>query len=252
MAINHIENGKRTDILHTYSDEIIDDDWSVRSQINTGELATRLGALQGFDNRGRQMWTDNFESAKLKWNTTVVGATISLDDNYVLTGSQSLLCAMPHANSSALIYKNIYSPLTGIYGIEMAWSCNKTNLYSLKYGIYLYDGIYKWEYTLNLLGPTRRFVIPVHGLSDEPIGTMTCELDDPHFWHKWKIVADTNNGIISRIMVDGIQYNPTEYEIKHTADASAPHIYLFQEITSLTPATAINVYTDNVIITHLE
>lgn len=251
MGITHIENGKRTDVTHIYGTDIIEDDWDTKSQINLGELATRLGALQGYDNRGRQLWSDDFGAEHLKWNTNVSLASISLDKTHVQKGNQSVVLSINVGNGSAEIFKDMYSPLTGIYGAEMTWSCTIPDFNELRFGLIVYDGTYKWTYEVYVATTDRSFRIPTEGISYVIIGSMTYEHGDGHFWHTWKFVADTNTGAIHRVMIDGIMYDASAHIVRHTVDASDPHLNLYINILNLgKPAT--DLYVDNVILTHLE
>ena len=228
------------------------DDWNKTQTIGLNELASRLGAIQGYDNRGRLLWADNFESSKLRWNIAEVGgAIVALSNEYAWSGESSVKFVNNGANTTGTIWRRFYHPLTGVFGIEATWSCSITLWSSLKFGLIIYDGTYRWNYYLKLSGLQRTFFMREQGYGSRNVGTMTCEMSDRNMWHKWKIVADTVNGKIPRVMVDGIEYDPSQYDVERIADTTCPHIYAFAEVNNQ-DIWDMDLFVDNVVFTHLE
>lgn len=239
---------------YSNSSEIYDesDDWGVTKSIGLAELAARLGSCQRFDNRGKLLLADNFKDAVLSWNTTLSSnVTVNLDTEFTETGDKSIKFSIPSGSSlSGSLWKKMYHPQTGIYGIEMTWSASIATFSSLKFGLIVYDGTYKWNYYIDLYGIHRTFFMREEGYGNRGVGSMTREFSDNTFWHKWKIVADTDNGKILRVLVDGVEFNPTAYDVERTDDSSDPYIYPF---VTFKHSNAIFVgCVDNIILTHME
>lgn len=228
------------------------DDWNKTQTIGLNELASRLGAVQGYDNRGRLLWADNFESSKLRWNTTEVGgAIVALSNENAWSGESAVKFVTNGIGTTGTIWKRFYHPLTGVFGIETAWSCSQTLWSSFRFGLIIYDGTYRWNYYIDLYGIARSFFMREQGFGNRMVGTMTCEIGDRNFWHKWKIVADTVNGNILRVMVDGIEFNPSVYEVERILDATCPHIYAFMRVNNQ-DLFDMDFFADHIVLTHLE
>jgi len=228
------------------------DDWNKTQTIGLNELATRLGSLQGFDNRGRLLWSDDFETPELKWNViTTASATLALSNAVAHKGDGSIRIHIPAwSNSSATLSKTFYHPLSGIFGVEMAWSCSSILWNHLQLGLIIYDGTTRWNYYIDLLGAARTFFMREHGVGNRGVGTMTYENNDLNFWHLWKLVINTTSERIIRVMVDGIEFDPSAYEVEHAADASDPHIdaHIYVQNTG----AVMTLHVDNFILTHME
>lgn len=228
------------------------DDWNMTQTIGLNELATRLGAIQGYDNRGRLLWADDFSSSKFRMDVTEAGGGIVvLNNDYAWSGESSARFILNGPNTFGTLWKRFYHPQTGVYGIEMTWSSSVVLWSSLKFGLIIYDGTYKWNYYIKLGGIARPFFMREQGFGNRTIGVMTCEIADRNFWHKWKIVADTTNGVIPRVMVDGVEYDASQYSVERIANATCPHIYAFVEFNNQ-DVFDMDGYVDNIVLTHME
>lgn len=228
------------------------DDWNKTQTIGLNELGTRLGGLQRFDNRGRLIWNDDFEGTVLKWNTSIVGtATLALSNAIAHNGDGSIKLNIPTtSNSSAKMQKTFYHSLSGVYGVEIAWSSNSVSWNTFKFGFEIYDGVYKWNYYIDLLGAARSFFMREQGFGNRGIGSMTYEIADNNFWHKWKVVVNTATERIIRVMADGIEYDPSAYEVEHVLDAASPHINTF--ISAQNNGALVSIHLDDFILTQME
>jgi len=100
--------------------------------VNTNELAARLGSIDTFDRRGTVVWIDDFESGTKKWNYTTggTGAAVSFSTDTARSGKQSLkLTTGDSIDDYAGIYKQFQRPFLKRIGAEISTTIHDDTKY---------------------------------------------------------------------------------------------------------------------------
>lgn len=235
-----------------YADDELDD-WNGKHQIGLSELATRLNAKQHFDNRGRQIWTDGAEEATLQWVLVENGGgTCSRSTTCAWRGAACARHNHPAAGAPQ-VYNNkrFYNPLTGKYGLEIAFSVDNTTFDNIKLILWFYTGTRLYFYVIEITSATGILQYRDAAGVYQPTPLQTYLYTDHHMWHKLKMVCDTDNIEYARIMLDGQELDMTGIAVANTPSALAAH--MSASFYSAGSGTAIeNIYFDDFILTHLE
>jgi len=115
---------------------------TIFGQIDTGELAARLGSIDTFDRRGNVVWMDDFEGPILKWDVIAVGtgAAVVLDTTYVKNGSQSVKLTTGDAvGNYAEISRSLSLPVETRLGLEASFT-STDHLSYYYFSLAIYDG----------------------------------------------------------------------------------------------------------------
>lgn len=229
------------------------DDWAAKHQISLSEHASRLNAKQHFDNRGRQVWTEGFEETVLQWNLIQTGGgTVVRSTADSWRGGASALLSVPAvALATAGIERDFYNPLTGRYGFEFAWSCTKNDFRWLNFSVSFYDGTNHRIAAVRIWGATGIMNYYNSAAGWTAFGNVVCRRDTPHFWHKFKVVVDSDLSEYVRVLVDGQEYNlegtPVWSGLSGNCPFIQPQILLTGQGTNINP-----VFIDDFIFSHLE
>ena len=229
------------------------DDWAAKHQISLSEQASRLDAKQHFDNRGRQIWTDGFENLVVQWNVILIGGATAVRSTIsAWRGNACALFTVPAvALAHATIQKYFYSPETGRYGIEFAWSSDNNDFRYLYMETYINDGTRLYNATVRVDGNTGRLQYQNNTGAYTTFGNPITQIDDIHFWHKMKLVYDTDLMEYVRFLFDGNEYDLSGIPLYSIASALTPRIDVCISLVS-DGAAIYTAKIDDFILTHLE
>ena len=230
-----------------------EDDWNQVSTIGLNELATRLDALQQFDNRGRQIWCEDFEDTVLKWRTFVSGGSTSARSTAASWhGAASCLHNHPGPGlGTAIRYRKFYNPTTGKYSMEMAFSALTTDFFEIRMQLEVFDGTNQINQHIRIQGTTGNLQYRNNAGGWTDVGGTVGLIADIHFWHKIKLVVDADSVEYLRLIVNGTEHDLSGISSDLTPSALCPHINIafYSEGVAGSPTA---VYFDNIIFSHLE
>jgi len=222
-------------------------------QIDSGELAARLGSINTFDRRGNVLWMDDFEGASLNWQSTTlgVGAGVTLSTAYKLTGSQSCkLTTANTVNATADIYRYLSFPVLSKIGWEMAFTSDVDFDY-LTWTMNLFSGTYWSTANIKYDNSEKKIYYGDSGGEWQDIAVVE-ELDDgPHLFNIIKLVADFNLRYYTRLILNDVEYPLSSYVMRHVESDIRPRLYIDYTIRTGVAANTSS-YVDNVIITQNE
>lgn len=226
---------------------------TIFGQIDTGELAARLGALTTLDRRGNIIWMDDFEGGDTKkWATSIdAGGSAAISNTRAWMGTQSMkTITNAAAGDSAALAKAFALPTQHTMGIELMFhmSLGKPLVYIRLIG---YDGTHYWtghvEYNHNT---QKLFYYDSDGLPVELTRTdSNVTILEP--WFNMKLVVDWDAKEYMRFIFGSTTYDLSGIAMKSIEDGTDKHIevYLFNEAGTNAAAT---VYFDNFIFTQNE
>jgi len=227
---------------------------TVFGQIDTGELAARLGSINTFDRRGNIVWMDDFEHTSTKWTTGGTGAPRSVDLSaaYSRTGN----CSMKLSTGGALaghVYLTKWAPLQklGKIGLEASFTLDSdTKEFAIAFLVYTGTHLYRAMCRYSKEDKTFDYETApdtwTNKLSD--VGLAASDIT----FHTMKLVIDTDKGEYVRLLCD-----------THSMDLSGISIYSVED-TDTSPQCQIyfrhasdhddskSIYLDNVIFTQSE
>lgn len=226
---------------------------TIFGQIDSGELAARLGALSTFDRRGKVFWYDDFESPLINWKQTLPGGrgavTLSTDRSWM--GGQSLkLVTGAVLNDYCWLTKSFKPPESSQLGIEF-WVYAQNNDAILEVYLQGYSSTHYYQLLTeyNWENDTLRYYNSEGG----PY-TLTSALYKGMGLEDWvpiKMVLDWDTKKIMRIIVGGEQFDLSTEDLVSVAVGNNPHVQVWI-IFSNTAAAAKTCYLDNFIFTQNE
>ena len=226
---------------------------TVFGQIDSGELAARLGSIVTFDRRGNVVWMDDFEGVKLLWDVaTDETGYAALNTTRALNGSQS--CKM-NAGGTAT-GNNVYIQKVLAYPVKSKIGFEITNTWhawieDFIWRIMLYDGTYlhraeiKWNDTNNKLYYYGDADDWVEFASDVDMLLTTSS------FNICKLVVDFVNGKYSRFIFNEATYDLSSYSYYRTLQSLSSRLYTTFEIIGEANRDTV-VYVDNAIVTQNE
>lgn len=226
---------------------------TIFGQIDTGELAARLGSINTFDRRGHTVWMDDFENGVNKWTTEASGDDASVEQNitrFRSGGSSCKLTAGSTGNPFARIYTLLSFSVTGTFGYEFSFAID-SNTSTLDLHTLYYDGA-----DLHVAGirydhaNTDLYYESANGvwtIFDSSFSLVALA----ELFHTLKLVPDYANGLYSRLLIDAEVIDVSAYAIHSSALVVAP----FLQVEIRNTGRLLNndvVYVDDVIITQNE
>jgi len=223
-------------------------------QIDTGELAARLGSPVTFDRRGNVIWYDDFEGDTLLWEVTgeSVGSSAVLDNSWAVKGSQcakiTVGAALPRTET---MFRTIPIPQFGKIGYEIALTFDPDIKYiSLIYSYYDGTDVYNPYIRIDNTNDKLQYFDIDTGYTDfDDLPTLK---DDTKLFNYFKIVADLATGKYIRLIINENVWDMSAYSFDVTGSlGTAPHLYFGVGLISDTAAVYF-LRADNVIITQNE
>ena len=220
--------------------------------IDTGELAARLGSIDTFDRRGNVLWLDDFNSPTLKWldQSNFAGA-VTLSIRYPYMGAQS---AYFQTDDTAWNYSEIKRyfayPLNDRLGFEFWFALLEDTTYvEIQLGID--DGIKQrlWKHKIDVANNTLEvyhngvFVV-YETLPNDILASRWC-------YNSFKLVVDMQTLHYVRSLFNNVEYDLSGYI--PLSGLTLGNYFVDCRITvRTTTAAAANMYLDNFIYTFNE
>jgi hypothetical protein len=226
---------------------------TIFGQIDSGELAARLGSIDYFDRRGNVIWLDDFEAAVLHWEITAGGGggRADLNATAALSGNQSCLVqsGTTTADPTKMIRGLAFTTL-GKIGFEIANTFAAT-INDLTWRMVVYDGTYlhiakiAWNNGLD-----RLYYWDETNTQTELAQNVSMTMYTNGF-NNIKLVADFSTGYYTRFIFNNTVYPMSSYKVFKTPSGTGPRIRLEFWVDGVFGQNA-EVYVDNVIATQNE
>ena len=226
---------------------------TIFGQIDSGELAARLGSINTFDRRGNVVFMDAFEDGFLNWSKLVdgTGAAVNLSTFTAKTGSTSVKCRTGNSTGDyAGIRKFIPYPVLSPIGCELSFQ-NTTAITYWELILGLYDGTHFTSARLYIdpINSRIRIFVPVTGYVD-----VITDIDlhiAANMFHTIKIVGDFSTGKYVRAIVNNYSVDLSAHTLRSEDDPTGSHIMIeFQGYTNIDASR--DYYIDSVIVTQNE
>lgn len=222
-------------------------------QIDSGELAARLGALSLQDRRGNLVWCDDFESPVTKWTHTATGtgASVALSADYSTLGSQSMkITTSASTAESSLISRYFTLPPQTRIGCEfMCMPVDSKMVCTLIMNGYDGSNFYDPRVRVNFATDVVQYYHITEGWK-----TIDSDLkfyDGIKTWLFVKLVFDWDTKKYVRLMVGKEEYDLSAQSIKSSGSGAEPLLSLEIWATPSENASHI-IYLDNVVLTQNE
>jgi len=225
----------------------------VFSQIDSGELAARLGSINTFDRRGNIVWMDDFEDTATKWGYSLTGGrgSIVTSNARAWTGDQSMQIVTGAQVDDMALMEKYFSLLSDTrLGLELR--VTRTGSNSMFYmGLYgdngtnQYNGTLRWNWS-NGHVDYRDSGGGWPNLKDDVLMDIT----DEH-WLPLKVVIDWDNLEYVRALVEDQEYDLTGEALSFGATSGNRFILIWIWLI-VSGAVSKDCWIDNVILTQNE
>jgi len=225
----------------------------VFEQIDSGELAARLGSIDTFDRRGNIVWMDDFESPTLKWAETSVGAGNSKEYSAARSfmGSTSMKLTTGAVEDNALSIEKMFSlPSSTKMGLEARIFMETEDTYAdlLLYGYSggrLYFGQVRWSFTDETFS--------YYNSAGNPVVLKTDAFNETgeETWMPIKLVIDYSTLKYVRAIFGRDEYDLSAQSLPSFALARVDSVLIVVTVTAAADAASV-IYVDNVIFTQTE
>lgn len=226
---------------------------TIFGQIDSGELAARLGSINTFDRRGNVLWMDDFEDNIDKWALLISEATgsIALSTATARNGATSAkLTTGPTILDFVRMWRLISYPQVGKFGLETSFTvAGNKEIY--KFSFYYDNGTVLKLTDIEYDSDTDLLRYTDSGGVWQDIATSLDLHDNPHLFHTMKLVCDFENDEYIRLLLDKEVYPLTDVALNVGGVSTSPH--LFVEYNFINGENASKTcYIDDVIVTQNE
>lgn len=226
---------------------------TIFGQIDTGELAARLGSINTYDRRGNVVLMDDFEATLLKWEAFTIGAggAIALSSTRARNGDQAVkMTAGSGVNNYALLYRYWPIPVSTKIGFEASFTTH-IDIDRILLDIGIYDGITFHHVTVGLSITNDRIYIIQGGGGTVFLSPVLNLYNYDYCFHTLKLVFDLATGHHTRVLFDEQTFDSSAYTIE-TAASGAAHRMFFGVWSINSKVGNPDIYVDDVIITQNE
>lgn len=222
-------------------------------QIDSGELAARLGSINTFDRRGNVSWYDDFESSTLKWCNSPVGAggTGALSTTHARNGNQSFKMVTDTVSGRGRrLLKRLPSPTNANIGLELHIA-TEHQVWTLEAEVEVQDTEGIQAMTVRWVEETNLLQVKDENSDWQTVATLGNKINDVYLFYTIKIVADFEAKTYKRLMFNDTEYNISNIRVKDTA---GPYLDILCTKIAVTTNqdSAKTCYIDDVIITQNE
>lgn len=222
-------------------------------QIDSGELAARLGALSTMDRRGNLIFYDDFNETALHWDTLAdgTGASIELNTNYAWIGDKSIKLVTGDATDDTTYLRKTFAPtLDRKIGIEVHIQTPPDGLefWLIFYG---FDGTTRYQGLLTYDAKNDNLNLDYGAGSTVKLGDTIDTLWTHRLWEILKVVFDWETMKYVRVIHNDTEYDVSMYSLQTQASARLPHLSVHLYAVSTANANA-TMYLDGFILTQNE
>jgi len=222
----------------------------VFGQIDSGELAARLGSINTFDRRGNILWMDGFEAGTVNWSvgTTAGRGSCTLSTDRFVSGSQSAKLVTGNVQDDLVrIQRDLTYPSVGKLGFEIA-STTDADIQTLKLWLHVMDGAKQHVAEITYDETDDSLYYRNSGGTYTKLTSVHPIYGYVYLFHTFKLVADFENDEYMRFMLNGETYDMTGIKMYNRSYVSAKLLSAYYTITTNVDDT-VTCYVDNAIIT---
>lgn len=226
---------------------------TIFEQIDSGELAARLGSPNTFDRRGDTVFMDDFEAATLKWKTDGAGdnAAVSLSAAWAKTGSQSCkLTAGEGAGGQAWIFKRLEAQVVGKIGAECSFTVN-ADTGAITFELRYYNGTHYYVAYIKYFKADKKFQYVNSGGGFVDLLTDIELESDIDTFNTVKIVSDTDSLEYVRFICNDTGKSMANLGLRRIGDDTPATLY-FSVNHASAHAAVKSIYIDDIILTQNE
>lgn len=217
------------------------------------ELAARLYSPCVFDKRGSYHWSDDFSNGLDIYTFTFagVGSTYKLDNEVWERPPYSLFLEAANVGGGlSQVRFNVARPLTGRIGFAVSLR-PYSEAQDFRIELYYYTGTQRYVCRVKVLTNTYEIQYQNNLGVWAKIGTLPGLLEDSTCFYHFKVVFDTDELKLDRVLVDNLSITNINGSIPVFADAARPSIQGRVGIYRLTTGPS-QLWVDNIVITHNE
>ena len=226
---------------------------NIFGQIDTGELAARLGSINTFDRRGNTLWYDDFEGNTLLWlkGGSGTGHEEVLSTELPCRGSQS--CKLQPGNlatNTAFITKYLPLPVTSTFGLEFRVtyrpSIDRVAIYTR-----FYDGTTLVEPEIELDYTNDKIEYKDENGAMQDLQT-NCKFNQTYnLYNMYKLVLNYTDKKYMRFSFNNTTTDISSYSFQSEASATKPSLQILI-IAYAETGSADAIFVDDVILTQNE
>jgi hypothetical protein len=218
------------------------------------ELAARTGSIVTHDRRGEVIYTDDFESSLLKWETGTsgTGASAALSTAAARNGGQSvLLTGGSDTGLSAEIIKYWPLPIPTKLGTSIGIARGATNFDHITIRTLIEDGTNTLEFAIRYSLTDLELLYLNSSNAYVAFATDVRLQERSNLFHSFKLVTDKNSQMYVRAIVNETEYNLSAHAGRVQSAANPPE---WQTLITLISTSGDNstAYVDDFILTQNE
>ena len=225
----------------------------VFGNIDSGELAARLGSINTYDRRGKTIWMDGFEHAILTWNDDGIGAGGSAILSTAAARNGDTSCKIVTgavAGNEWYIQKRGNYPALSQIGCETSLCIiSNDGLYEIHLNIRSTGGLYRGAVQYKKSDNTW-YVMDAGGVF-RAVSAEGEVSDDTYHFTTAKLVIDYDTKKYVRLMVADNTWDISAYTMRYQPLGGIPFIGV-QLLCEAETNNAVTVYVDDVIVTQDE
>jgi hypothetical protein len=221
--------------------------------IGAGELASRLGSIMRYEQRGQVIFMDDFEAALLKWQTdgSGTGHSETRSNESAKSGDYSVKLVTGNTiGDFASIEKAFPLPRSTRVGVEFSFDFI-AGIESINLRAVLYDGTNSYFVEVRYDDPDQKLQYRI-GLTTWANAATGIELlSAVPTWHTCKLVFDIATKKYVRLLLDDVEYDLSNVTL-HSVAVEMPKCMIVDIETYTATAANKYAYIDDVIITQNE
>ncbi len=201
-------------------------DWYSFFDIDSAELAARLGSVVTFNRSGRVVHIDKCTHDPITWEVGEfgTGASVVLDSTKSFRHQTSIkLIAGSDGVGRAAISKNMPVIQLSQHGIEFTWSPS-FNAYIVALAIIYFDGTNSYTFIVRCDMNAQTLKYWSSGGAYVDFATITDLAAKTKYWHITKLVVDLVNFEYVKFYLDDTEYDLADIAGQESADSATPHI----------------------------
>lgn len=226
---------------------------TIFGQIDSGELAARLGSVNIFNRAGNIIFTDDFENINSAWGEvgSGTGSSLNIVSEFQLMGAQCFkLIAGSDSGLSARIRRYFALPTDTRLGTEWAFTIDGDTDYIRFLNIY-YDGTNSWQAVVKLDVTNSRILVDDETVGDVAIATGLKIYTAISLYNHLKFVVDFTTHKYVRVIFNNTTYDASSYDLDSGVSDRELNMYVEFKNHGNSGTNSVS-YVDNCILTQNE